>query len=180
MRAALKKSRPLLEWGCRLIRSGRSKLFRRQFVQLGRPCLSPNSAAPNRIVITLSSVVLPLQRLEISQFITATFGNGSNMINLPRKLGLSVSVIFPFYQSIADIPAILGRISSSNDFTLSPNSHSSLESEMISATVAVSIPYCFHKNYSLFQSMPWGFPQSFFWNQGKSLGYCSANYCLIS
>ncbi len=176
MRAALKKSRPLLEWGCRSTRWGRSKLFRRKFVQLGRPSLSPNRAIPNGVVITLPSVVLPLQRLEVRQFISSPFANGDGMIDFPSEYGLSISVFFPFCQSTARVPAILGWVRPSYDYTLIPNRNSGLESEVIAVSITASLSYCFHKSFSEFRVELWGFPQSY-WNQGQSLGYCSASNC---
>lgn len=180
MRAALKKSRPLLEWGCRSPRLGRTKLFRRKFDQLGRPYLLPHRAIPSGKVITLPTVVPPLQRLKIGQFITAALSNRFDMINLPGEHGAGISVVFPFYQSTTGIPAILGWVMPSDDSTLLPNRHAGLKSEVISATVAVSISYCCHKNGSGFRDSLWGFPQSY-WNQKRqSLGYCSAKNYLAS
>lgn len=55
--------------------------------------------------IALTSVVLPLQWLEVTQCIASTFGNGDDVINLPPILTI-FSVFFPLNPCAAFISAI--------------------------------------------------------------------------
>jgi len=51
--------------------------------------------AGNEFGFVLSAIVLPLQRLEVTQIIRAAVANGHNMIDFPAVAAASIAVILP-------------------------------------------------------------------------------------
>lgn len=77
---------------------GRPGRIRRQSNRSGVPASHLRSTIPVGIIVSLGSIIVPLQRLEIGQFVPSVLCSGFNVIDFPTRLGRDISVCSPAHQ----------------------------------------------------------------------------------
>ena len=84
--------------------------------------VSAGSNLATQTVVLSGDVILPLKRTKVGKGIGATFGNGSDVVNLPSVLAGSVAVVSPTYPGAALVFTPDSGVVITDDLRLLPDS----------------------------------------------------------
>ena len=84
--------------------------------------VSAGSNLATQTVVLSEDVILPLKRTKVGKGIGATFGNGSDVVNLPSVLAGSVAVVSPTYPGAALVFTPDSGVVITDDLRLLPDS----------------------------------------------------------